>query len=153
MKDEMATESPWYRGGLRFECAECGWCCTIPGFVWVGGMEIRRMASHLGMSHDRFGRKYLRRIGSRLSLTERGDGSCIFWDRGCEVYPVRPRQCRTFPFWEDHLESRAHWERLGIDCGGIGKGRLYRIGEIEELRDGRRDTSGSAGRTPADPVI
>ncbi len=37
-----------------------------------------------------------------LKLKENGD--CVFWDDGCTIYPERPRQCRTFPFWGETLE-------------------------------------------------
>src|SRR5690606_15561824 len=46
------TENPptdrWYRDGLRFECTQCGNCCTgMPGHVWVDEADIARIAEYL----------------------------------------------------------------------------------------------------------
>ena len=72
--------------------------------------EIEAIAGFLGISIAEFGRRYLRRVGGSLSLTEKPNHDCIFWDDGCTVYPVRPTQCRTFPFWPENLETAG---RLG----------------------------------------
>ncbi|MBX6313893.1 MAG: YkgJ family cysteine cluster protein [Isosphaeraceae bacterium] len=128
------TEPPWYRAGLSFECTRCGACCTgAPGYVWVDEEEIARLAKHLGLTLEEFGRKYLRRVGHRYSLLEKPGGDCIFWDRsaGCTVYPARPTQCRTWPFWPENLETPAAWERTQRACPGAGRGRLYTLEEIE----------------------
>ena len=42
----------------------------------------------------------------RRSLVEYANGDCVFFDserRSCKVYALRPRQCRTWPFWESNL--------------------------------------------------
>ena len=40
----------WYRDGLRFECTQCGKCCTgAPGYVWLTIPEIYRIAEFLGI--------------------------------------------------------------------------------------------------------
>jgi Fe-S-cluster containining protein len=46
------------------------------------------------------------------------------------VYPVRPRQCRTWPFWESNLRSPETWAETCRVCPGSGTGRLYQIEEI-----------------------
>lgn len=136
----MSTE--WYRDGLRFRCSGCGHCCTgAPGYVWVRLTEVERLAAHLGLSIDAFGKRYLRRVGRRLSLVERPNGDCVFFDRGCQVYSARPEQCRSYPFWPEHIASREAWEAEAGECPGIGEGRLYSVEEIESIRDGRRDAS------------
>ena len=39
---EPQTDLPWYGGGLRFTCTQCGNCCTgQPGYVWISKKEIR----------------------------------------------------------------------------------------------------------------
>ena len=50
--------------------------------------------------------------------------------RGCTVYPVRPRQCRTWPFWASNVASRAAWERTKKSCPGAGQGDLISAEEI-----------------------
>ncbi len=126
-------EAPWYREGLAFACTRCGACCTgAPGYVWVDAGEIARLAEFRGESTEDFGRKFLRRVGSRISLIERPGGDCIFWDRavGCSVYPARPVQCRTWPFWPENIESPEDWEHVTGVCPGSGQGRVFSVEEI-----------------------
>ncbi len=128
-----SAEEPWYSEGLAFECTKCGNCCTgAPGFVWVDQDEIEQLATFQGETLDAFGRKYLRQVGSNLSLIEKPGGDCIFWDKaqGCTVYEARPTQCRTWPFWHENIESPQEWARVQTGCPGAGKGRLYTIDEI-----------------------
>ncbi len=125
----------WYAEGLRFACQRCGACCTgEPGYVWVTPPEAARIAEFLGLSKAEFASKYLRNAGSHASLIELPDGRCIFYSKeGCKIYAVRPRQCRTFPFWQSVIVSFDTWRGCQRDCPGIGKGRLFSQEEIEEV--------------------
>lgn len=131
----MSTEAaPWYREGLRFTCTRCGACCTgAPGYVWVSDTEIARLAEYVGEPIEQFTRKYVRRVDQRLSLIEKPGGDCIFWDKtaGCTVYPARPVQCQTWPFWSDNIESPAAWAHVKRVCPGSGKGQWFSLEEIE----------------------
>lgn len=112
----------WYKEGLRFACTECGKCCTgAPGYTWVSEEEIKTMASHLGLDIQAFASKYLRKVGPRWSLREDSHSyDCIFLkDRRCSVYEVRPKQCRTFPWWASNLASKEAWEEAATPCEGI----------------------------------
>ena len=138
-------EGPWYRDGLRFGCTGCGHCCTgAPGYVWVGSKEIEALASHLRLSREAFARRYLRRVGERYSLLERLNGDCVFFSegRGCTVYSARPRQCRSFPFWPEHLRTPAAWDGLRAACPGAGQGRVFPLEEIQLIRRGKEDVRG-----------
>ena len=135
----MKTE-PWYAAGLRFRCTGCGDCCTgEPGAVWVNDDEIAALAKLLGIEVDDFERRYVRRLGARRSLFERFDGDCVFFDpehRRCQVYPARPIQCRTWPFWPENLESREAWAETEGVCPGSGSGELVPLTRIrDKLRD------------------
>jgi Fe-S-cluster containining protein len=112
--------------------------------VWVDAIEIDALAHHLHLTLNAFGRRFLRRVGDRLSLVEKPNRDCIFWQDGCTVYSARPRQCRTFPFWSDNVADPASWRRVAEECEGIGEGRLYGSAEIETLRDGRGSTASSS---------
>lgn len=128
------TDAPWYRDGLAFACTQCGACCTgAPGYVWVGAEEMARLARHRGEPIPAFTSRFVRRVGDRYSLTERPNGDCVFWDRGrgCTVYPARPDQCRTWPFWPENLESPSDWDRVARGCPGVDRGRVHSIEEIE----------------------
>lgn len=127
------TPSPWFADGLRFACTRCGACCTgTPGYVWVSAEEIDRLAERLDLSVEQFGTTYLRQVGSRLSLVEKTNFECIFWDResGCTVYEHRPDQCRTWPFWSDNLQSPEDWRRVQRSCPGTGRGQLFTVEQI-----------------------
>lgn len=132
----------WYQDGLRFECTQCGACCSgEPGFVWVNPQEIRDMATALAIDEETFRDKFVRRVGTRYSLVEYPDGDCILLDpktRGCMVYQARPAQCRTWPFWNSNLTSKEAWKDACEVCPGAGMGTLYSIEQIESARKQRR---------------
>jgi len=129
---------PWYKGGLRFQCTGCGDCCTGgPGYVWVNQAEIDALAARLGLSVADFERRFVREIGVRRSLKERRNYDCVFLDaetRKCTVYQDRPRQCRTWPFWNSTVRTPEAWEHTCEVCPGSGNGKLYTIDEIDAQR-------------------
>jgi uncharacterized protein len=131
----------WYGSGLRFSCTECGRCCTgPPGYVWVSREEIGRISVHLGRTDGWLDKTLLRRIGFKYSLVEKGNGDCVFListgngHRGCAIYPVRPLQCRTWPFWNGNLKSPSNWAEAGEVCPGLNNGREFTVEEIEATR-------------------
>lgn len=124
---------PWFRDGLRFECTRCGDCCTgAPGYVWVNAEEIAAIAAHRGESVQEATELHTRAVGKRRSLREKVNGDCVFFERGvgCTVYPVRPRQCRTWPFWESNVVTPETWQRTCEICPGSGQGELISAEEI-----------------------
>ncbi|MDD5728047.1 MAG: YkgJ family cysteine cluster protein [Victivallales bacterium] len=100
----------------KFICKRCGKCCTWPGYVRLNTDEVETIATFLGMEAQHFTAGYTRLTADRrnLSLTEKADGSCIFYTAeppGCAINPVKPRQCRDFPeYW-----NFPGWEH---ECGG-----------------------------------
>jgi Fe-S-cluster containining protein len=127
------TPEPWFRDGLRFTCTQCGKCCTgAPGFVWVTDDEVAALAKFVGDSEHEFRAVYTRKARGRRTLKERANGDCVFYDqaKGCTVYPARPAQCRTWPFWASNLDSPESWERTEGDCPGSGQGELIPVEEI-----------------------
>ncbi len=133
------TEPHWYQEGLRFECTQCGDCCTgAPGYVWVNPEEVTAIAAVIGESDtEAFREKYTRRVGTRTTLLDLPNGDCIFFDnqaRRCTVYAARPAQCRTWPFWDSNLKSSAAWKQTCQVCPGSGQGKLYSVDQIESQR-------------------
>lgn len=132
------ADLPWYQAGLRFSCSQCGDCCTgAPGHVWVNREEIAALAAQLGKAVDEFEDLYVRRVGVRKSLIEFPNGDCVFFDgqtRKCTVYDARPRQCRTWPFWDSNLQTPQDWKHTCSVCPGSGRGQLHSIEHIEALR-------------------
>ena len=86
-------------------------------------------------------RRYLRRVGARHSLIERGDNKdCVFLiseeggRKHCSIYPVRPHQCRTWPFWPGNLADPQSWVEAQLRCPGINRGPIHLCDEIEVKR-------------------
>jgi Fe-S-cluster containining protein len=129
----------WYRDGLRFECTQCGQCCTgVHGYVWVGQAEIEKMAAAKGLDLDEFGTRYLRRVAMRYALLDDAEsGNCIFLDdKSCTIYEARPDQCRRFPWWSKNLGSPGAWQEAAVECEGISdEAPLVKREEIDRLRN------------------
>ena len=147
---EMAD---WFEDGIRFTCTRCGNCCVgDPGAVWFNPEEERALAEKTKLSLRTFRKKYVVKIDGQPSLGEvssdRGQ-HCVFLQKGsggCSVYDVRPKQCRTWPFWPENLQSFRKWIDASKSCPGIlngleGRGKLHSAKKVRNMRD----------RTPPDP--
>jgi hypothetical protein len=144
-------QSPWYSQGLGFTCTQCGNCCTgPPGFVWISEAEIVRLAEYLKLTPQEVVERYCRKLAGKFSLKEsknprHGGYDCIFLKeqstnpdhprRTCEIYPVRPLQCRTWPFWPSNLKTPQAWAQAGRRCPGMDHGKLYDQQQIQSIRD------------------
>jgi uncharacterized protein len=127
-------DEPWYQDGLRFECTRCGNCCTgAPGFVWVSAEEIAALARLLKEPVATVKALYTRVVSRGRTLREKANGDCIFFEqgKGCTVYSERPRQCRTWPFWESTTSDPEAWEQTKRGCPGAGTGPLIPVEEIQ----------------------
>jgi Fe-S-cluster containining protein len=103
--------------------------------VWVNKAEIETLAAKRNMDVAAFETEFVRQVGSRKSLKEYANGDCVFFDgatRKCTVYDSRPRQCRTWPFWESNVESPEAWERTCQVCPGSGAGNLVPLEKVLE---------------------
>jgi Fe-S-cluster containining protein len=123
----------WYQDGLRFRCTRCGHCCTgEAGFVWVNDAELGDIAAFLAEPVDEVRHLFARPTPRGWTLREKTGGECVFFDRerGCTIYPVRPRQCRSWPFWESNVETVEAWEKTCEACPGAGRGELISAAEI-----------------------
>jgi len=106
-------------------CASCGGRCCIgeSGYIWVNYKEIEAISNFLNLSIEDFAQNYLLRAKNRYSLKEfkvkELGYACIFFDtdkRMCKIYDVRPKQCRTFPFWE---QFKCDTKELQKECPGV----------------------------------
>jgi Fe-S-cluster containining protein len=98
------------------------------------------IADYLKIPVEQLREKYLKSVGFRTSIIEDPQTKdCIFLQeiagkKGCLIYPVRPNQCRTWPFWNDNLHSEYTWNRAAMKCPGVNKGAKYSCEHIEKLR-------------------
>ena len=105
-------------------CQTCGGkCCRgFGGYIWLNMEELREIAASRKMAVAIFSRQYIRQVKGRLSLQERvvnGEHFCCFFDifdRRCTIYPNRPEQCRTFPFWN---QFRQEPQKIFLECPGV----------------------------------
>lgn len=107
-------------------CATCkGHCCMgEEGYIFVDMAQIENIARYMNMELVEFLRKHVRRVGNRFSLKqieiEPGNHACAHFNvekRQCSIYPVRPLDCRTYPFWEELKQEKA--EKYLRMCPGI----------------------------------
>jgi hypothetical protein len=143
------TVEPWFAEGLRFECTGCHACCRggHGGVVYATEREVARIAEHLGMTPTAFRRAHVEMLDGHETLRLTAEGDCPLWKDGCTVYPVRPRQCRTYPFWPEHLRSRRAWERESAACEGMGRGEVHSLVRIRAVLSSRGGSDpGSAGQ-------
>lgn len=131
------TYSNFYDNGLRFQCQGCGNCCSISeGEIYLALEEVSEISGFLGISETVFEETYMRIVDNCYVLKLTGDnGPCIFLNSQgqCSIYPVRPSQCRSFPFWRENLTSGLKWHSLKSFCPGIGNGKLFTKTEIDEI--------------------
>jgi Fe-S-cluster containining protein len=120
---------------LRFACQPgCTRCCEVTGYVYLSEQDLRRAAAFLGMTVAAFEARYVLRYRHVLRLRKPRKGQCHFLrDGGCSIHPVKPTQCRLYPFWPELVENRAAWAREKRQCPGIGKGELVQIGTACEV--------------------
>jgi Fe-S-cluster containining protein len=91
------------------------------------------------MTPQAFEKKYVNQVGVRRTLKERKKTyDCVFLDAGtrkCTVYDLRPRQCRTWPFWDSNLRTPETWKAACEACPGSGQGKLYSLEAITDQAD------------------
>ena len=122
----LSNRPYFFDRGIQFECRQCGGCCTgDPGIVYADKDEALHIAEYLCMPFSIFADTYLYPLRDAYGIREHSDGRCFFYDNGCTIYPVRPHQCRTYPFWFENLRSIKKWKRVCEACPGIGSGDLY----------------------------
>ena len=105
-------------------CIECpGKCCNgKSGNIFVNSEEIEAISKFLGIEVSKFIEEYLIKVSYKFSIKEiktNKNYACIFFDKKknkCSIYPVRPNQCRTFPFW-NYFKDRP--KEVARQCPGI----------------------------------
>lgn len=127
---------PIIQGGVRFECQQSGKCCTSRGeygYVYLTLDDRRRLAAHHDMETREFTRTYCAKTNGHFHLRN-PELDCEFLDgRRCGVYPARPGQCRSWPFWPENMNAKTWHGEIASFCPGVGKGRLYDEEEIREI--------------------
>lgn len=141
-------------GFIPSKCENCGSkCCRgEEGYIFVSIDEIKQISEFLKLDFNEFCLKFVKKVGYKYSLIEvpdpQGSGfACVFLECGenlensknnndksskvgCKIYPVRPAQCASFPFWscfaqsakiEQNASLNADLEHLFKECCGVVK--------------------------------
>jgi hypothetical protein len=103
--------------------------------VYLTGADAAAMAAHLGLDEAGFRARFCETDGDgELCLLVR-PGDCVLLDPEgrCRAYPVRPKQCATWPFWTENLAAAAWFRDVVPCCPGAGRGRVHTREEIEAI--------------------
>lgn len=125
---------------IRFECLkDCSNCCQLSGgFVFLTEDESRAIADYLDTDVDLFQKWFTKDADGHLALVDGPEERCVFLEDGiCTIYPVRPLQCRTYPFWPENMKTKAHWNLTKKMCPGIGKGPERSASEVAAILNGQ----------------
>jgi Fe-S-cluster containining protein len=90
--------------------------------------EVDALAEFSGLDAMVFTARYT--VVDELGWTRiRFDGEqCPFLDGAtnrCRVYPARPTQCSTFPFWREFVKDGMWTTEVREICEGIGRGPVH----------------------------
>lgn len=135
MKNPDYRQPLYQRQPLRFSCTQCGGCCTGGGdyHVYLNATKADEIRRFLGVGSAWFKRRYLDYDENSLVLQSHADGRCILLDKDgrCRVYPVRPVQCSTYPFWPEVVMTTKAWRNEARRCEGVGQGAVVPVEWIE----------------------
>lgn len=133
---EFNGETPWWSDGLYFSCVGCGRCCKgEPGTVSLTEAEMELISQSMKITLLEFQELYMWRKYGKLSLKERDNYDCVFLDNAtdkCKIYPLRPFQCSSFPFWPELMRSKIMWDRYAALCPGMNQGKYYDFAAIKQ---------------------
>lgn len=120
---------------MHFECSQCGACCCggEEYYIAVAEADLPRICDHLEIGMAWLKRRYVSPFSrSWYSIRMGNDGRCVFLekDNSCRIYPVRPVQCQTYPFWPELMESKVVWDNEAKRCEGINHGKQIPISRI-----------------------
>lgn len=114
--------------GYKFSCQRCLYCCSVePGYVFLSQKDVDEISSYLKIEKNEFIAIYCRYVDYGeyylVSLKEKDNYDCVFLSpSGCAIYPVRPLQCATYPFWPSIIKDKRSWNEEMKSCPGLGKG-------------------------------
>jgi len=114
-----------------FVCQQCGNCCKRPGFVHATHEESLAIAQFLNINIiDFIHSKTILKEGYYLLASPNFNPDCFLKNNKCDIYPVRPQACRTYPDWAGIWESEKIINEEASLCPGIKALRIHRQNEI-----------------------
>jgi len=106
-----------------FQCQQTGNCCKKEGVVYATGPELEAMAAYLNMPLADFLQKFVvLDNGWRVLANTKHRPNCFLNDsKGCSIYPVRPKACKTYPDWPEIWGSMESIVYETTVCKGLKK--------------------------------
>ena len=65
-------------------------------------------------------------------LKDNGEDCSFLKNKRCTIYPARPMQCRTWPFWPETMSAKSWKKDVTGFCPGVNKGSLRKAEEIQK---------------------
>jgi Fe-S-cluster containining protein len=123
----LEGETPHFEAeNLHFECTQCGECCERPGMIYLDDDDIDRIATYLEIDEAEMKRDRLTHDhGTWVIKVTRRRKCCFYVDKKCTVHPIKPQQCKSYPFWPENVCTAPEWREAKTHCEGIGRGREY----------------------------
>jgi uncharacterized protein len=137
----MMFQKWWKKEALKFECQpDCFKCCCKPGVVYFDKDDVKRAAEFLDLSEQKFKQTFLKKEGHYWMLEVEENSACLFLTPdGCNIHPAKPKQCRTYPFWPEVMETKNNWELTSAFCPGMNKGPVIPTETINHLLKNHTD--------------
>jgi uncharacterized protein len=108
----------------NFECLECGNCCRLEtGYTYCRPEEAEQIAAFLKMDIYTFISKHTIKENGWLILSSPKFATSCFLDKNnrCQIYDVRPENCRTYPDWVSVWKSDDLFRAETKTCPGLKK--------------------------------
>ena len=137
-----------FRRGVRFECTQCGKCCTsLSTAIPISRAEARTISRTLGVTLKALLTRWCRvrqtvvqhgnrRVTLRTITIKARGGRCLFvaTNGECRIHEVKPLFCRHAPFVGDVAEGgEPLWQAIRRYCPGVGRGPLYTPARIRQM--------------------
>lgn len=124
-----------------FRCTSCGKCCTGPGEVYFTDEDLEKVYEYLKLdskSRRALKKKLIQFRRKGLNVHSSGKTCLFLKNNQCTIYPVRPMQCSTFPFWPSNFSSAEALDELREECPGSLSGAGETFSFFETVRRVRR---------------
>jgi Fe-S-cluster containining protein len=100
----------------------------MEGQVYLSEEDLVRIAAYVNMSPAEFEERYVYRTARLMRLRKPPAKQCMFHvENRCSIHPVKPTQCRIFPYWPEIIESQSSWDETAKSCPGMNQGPLIQI--------------------------
>jgi uncharacterized protein len=110
---------------LDFKCTGCGDCCKGGGDVFFTDEDLNAIEEFYEIKDSqkaKFRKKFIQYKENGLYVHS-SEIDCFFLkDNRCEIYSLRPLQCRSYPFWPSVYRSKDSLRTLQKNCAGAMKG-------------------------------